>query len=83
MLGSMQQVAVLLVSLLCSLVSLGLAIIVIIEAFKDSILEGILCILCGLYLLYYSLFKFEHDKKWLIVSGIIIFSAASYGLRSM
>ncbi len=42
-------------------------ILILIEAFKDEIWKGILGLLCGLYFLYYALFDFEHDDKWLIV----------------
>ena len=43
------------------------AIIIIIDAFNDEIWKGFVCILCGLYMLYYSIFEFEHSDKWLIV----------------
>jgi len=43
------------------------SIIILIEAFKDEIWKGIVCLLCGLYFLYYAIFDFEHENKWLIV----------------
>jgi hypothetical protein len=43
-------------------------IFIIIEAFRDAIWKGILCIIgCGFYFLYYAIFEFDHDKKWEIV----------------
>ncbi|MGV3614051.1 MAG: hypothetical protein ACO1SV_01830 [Fimbriimonas sp.] len=44
-------------------------ILILIDAFQDSILKGFIGLLCGLYLLYYSLFEFEHDNKWIIILG--------------
>jgi hypothetical protein len=43
------------------------AVIILIDAFQDEIWKGIVGLLCGLYLLYYGIFEFEHDNKWLIV----------------
>ena len=44
-------------------------IIVVVEAFKDSIWKGILFFLCWLYAFWYTLFEFKHDNKWGIVLG--------------
>lgn len=52
---------------LLSIVGLVCTIIVLIQAFKDSILKGLICLLCGLYYLYYAIFEFKHENKWLIV----------------
>ncbi|MEZ0326053.1 MAG: hypothetical protein ACAH95_09105 [Fimbriimonas sp.] len=44
--------------------------IILIDAFQDSVLKGLACLLCcGLYMLYYELFEFEHEHKWQIVLG--------------
>lgn len=43
------------------------SIIILIEAFKDEIWKGFVCLLCGFYMLYFALFDFEHENKWLIV----------------
>ena len=43
------------------------SILILIEAFKDEVWKGIVSLLCGLYFLYYALFEFEHDNKWLLV----------------
>ncbi len=51
------------------LVSFVCGIIVLIEAFKDEIWKGIVSFLCGLYLLYYGLAEFDHEKKPLILLG--------------
>ena len=40
------------------------AILIIIEAFKDEIWKGAVSILCGLYLIYYALFEYDPDNKW-------------------
>jgi hypothetical protein len=49
----------------------------VIEAFKESVMKGLLCLLCGFYTLYYAFFDFEHDKKWPIIGGWL--GAASLG----
>jgi FtsH-binding integral membrane protein len=43
------------------------SILIIIDAFQDEIWKGIVCLLCGLYLVYYSIFEYENDNKWIIV----------------
>lgn len=42
-------------------------IIILIDAFKDSVAKGIIGLLCGLYLLWYAIFDFDHENKWVIV----------------
>lgn len=42
-------------------------IIILIQAFTDEVWKGCLSFLCPLYWLYYAVFEFEHDNKWLIV----------------
>lgn len=50
------------------LASVIASIFVLVDAFEDSIMTGFLCLLCGLYFLWYALFEFEHKNKWLIVA---------------
>jgi hypothetical protein len=42
-------------------------LIILLDAFKKEVWKGIVGLLCGLYLLYYAIAEFEHEKKWLIV----------------
>jgi hypothetical protein len=42
-------------------------LVILVHAFKDEIWKGLLCLFCGPYWLYYSIFDFEHEKKWPIV----------------
>ncbi|HRF59872.1 MAG TPA: hypothetical protein PLH94_08170 [Fimbriimonadaceae bacterium] len=56
-----------LLAALVGIVSFVCWLVIVIDAFKDSILKGLLCLLCGLYYLWYAFFDFEHDNKWLIV----------------
>lgn len=58
-------------------------IIILIDAFQDEIWKGILSLFCGLYLLYYSIFEFEHDNKWLIVLLAIGGSAIASGILNL
>ena len=64
------MIILLLLGCLCIIGGLLCKLIILIDAFKDSVLKGLACILCcGIYLLYYELFEFEHEKKWQIVLG--------------
>jgi len=56
------------------------SIIILIEAFRDEIWKGFVCLLCGLYFLYYAIFDFEHDNKWLIVLLSVGGSAIAGGI---
>mgnify|MGYP001499533310 CR=1 FL=1 len=54
---------------LLGLVSSVCGIIILISAFQDEVIEGILCLLCPFYILYYGGWKFDHDKRALIMVG--------------
>lgn len=43
------------------------SLFIIVEAFKDEIWKGFLCLICGFYLLYFALFDWDHENKWLIL----------------
>lgn len=62
------------------LAGLVASIIILIEAFKDEIWKGIVCLLCGLYMLYFMLFDFEHEHKWLLVILSLFGSGIAYGI---
>lgn len=49
------------------IMSLVASIYILVEAFRDEIWKGILCILCGFYFLWYAIFDFDADNKWLWV----------------
>jgi hypothetical protein len=67
-----------------SIVALVCWIIVVIDAFKDSVLKGLATVFCcGLYWLYYAFFEFQHQNKWAIVLGGIIANIASGVLWQM
>ena len=46
------------------LAGLGCTIFILVEAFRDEIWKGVVGLLCGLYLLYFALFDWEHEWKW-------------------
>lgn len=53
-----------------SLVGFGCWLFVVIEAFRDEVWKGLLCIfLCGFYFIYYSFVDFDHEYKWWILLG--------------
>jgi hypothetical protein len=54
---------------LCGLISSVCGIIILVSAFQDEVLEGILCLFFPFYILYYGGWKFDHDKRALILVG--------------
>jgi uncharacterized membrane protein YhaH (DUF805 family) len=70
-------------SVVFAVAALICTIIVLIDAFQDSVLKGLLCLLCGLYYIYYALFEFDHDRKWLIVIGSLLGGGVSGLFRFM
>lgn len=70
-------------SVLFAIGSLIAWIVILVAAFRDAIWKGLLGLLCGLYLLYYAIFDYEDDNKWLII--ILAFGGASIaaGLRRL
>lgn len=61
------EIVKLLFAILFGIAGFVAAIIILIEAFKDQIWKGLVCLLCGFYMLYYAIFDFEHENKWLLV----------------
>ena len=62
------------------LVSFVCWIVILVDAFKSAIWKGIVGLLCGLYLIYYGLFEFEHENKFWIVLGMIFGGAVATAL---
>jgi hypothetical protein len=54
---------------LFGMISSVCGIIILVSAFQDEVLEGILCLFIPLYILYYGGWKFDHDKRALILVG--------------
>jgi hypothetical protein len=52
------------------LVAFVCQIIILIDAFRNEIWKGLLCIVCGLYGLYYMFAEFDHEKKALVLLGV-------------
>lgn len=68
---------------LIGLIGFACAIIVIIAAFKEAPVQGLLCFFCGPYLLYYAFAKFNHNQKGLILGGMLssfVLSSVLYGV---
>ena len=72
-----------LVAGLVGVLSLICWVLILIEAFQDEIWKGVVGLLCGLYLLYYAIFEFEHDNKWAIVIGAFGGGAIAAGIRGL
>ena len=52
------------------IIALICSIIILVDAFKNEVWKGLVSLFCcGLYFIYYALFEFEHENKWLIVFG--------------
>lgn len=58
-----------LIGALFSLISVICTIIVLIDAFKTSLLKGLLSFFCCIYYVWYALVEFQHENKLLIVLG--------------
>lgn len=70
-----------LIGLACSIAGIVCYIIILIDAFRDEIWKGVVSLICGLYGLYYAIFEFEHEYKWLIVIGAALGGGIGYILR--
>ncbi|HIN53515.1 MAG TPA: hypothetical protein EYM79_04315 [Planctomycetes bacterium] len=63
---------------LFGLVSFICDIIIVIEAFKDDAWKGLVCLFCGVYLLYYMLVELKHEKR-----GLLLFGSLGCGLIAL
>ena len=59
------------------------SIIILIDMFQEEVWKGILGLLCGFYMLYYALFEFDHENKWLIILLSIGGSAIAAGILNL
>lgn len=50
-----------------AIAALGASIVILIDMFQDAWWKALLALFCGLYFLYYAIFEFEHDNKWMLV----------------
>ena len=69
-------------AVLLAIASLGCSIVILIEMFRDAIWKGVVGLLCGLYVLYYGVFEFDHEWKWPIVLTAILGGGAAGGIYS-
>ena len=77
------SVLFIILAVLFGLASLWCSILILIDMFQDAIWKGIVGLLCGLYLLYYALFEFDHENKWIVVLVSLGGSAVVSGLLSV
>lgn len=74
-----------LIGLLCMLAGAVCGIIILIAAFQDEVLQGILCLCVPVYILYYGIARYQSEKKGLILAiwlgglivGVILNSAGA------
>jgi hypothetical protein len=57
--------------------------VILIDAFQDALWKGLVCLLCGLYFLYYAIFEVEHENKLLLVLLSLGGSAIAAGILSL
>lgn len=55
-----------------AVVSLVCLVIILVHAFQDELWKGLVGLFCMLYLVYYAIVEFDHERKWLIVLGWIL-----------
>ena len=61
------ELALMAISSVFSLIGLAGAIWILIEAFKVSLVEGLLCLCIPCYMLYFIIAKLEHPQKGIMV----------------
>ena len=54
-------------SLICAIAAFVCSIIILIAAFSDEFVKGLLCLCLPFYILYYAFTWFNHEKKGLII----------------
>ena len=69
------------VGLLCGLAAFGCWLMIIIDAFKNEVLQGILSLCVPFYILYYAFAKFEHEKKGIIIAVWLLGGIINAGLQ--
>ena len=67
----------LLLVVVLGITSLICSIIILVDAFQQEVMQGLLCLCCSPYMLYYAIARFNHEKKGLIlvlwlVSGTLL-----------
>jgi len=53
---------------ICSLASLVCWVVILIAAFQEEVIQGILCFCVPFYILYYALARYQGDKKGLLIA---------------
>ena len=61
------NILLMILAIVVGIASLWCTILILIDMFKDEIWKGIVGLLCGFYLLYYGIFEYDHENKWIIV----------------
>ena len=61
-----------LISLVFGIILVICTVIILVDAFKKSLLKGFFCLLCGIYYIYFALVEFEHPNKFWVVVGSLL-----------
>ena len=77
------NILLMILAIVVGIASLWCTILILIDMFKDEIWKGILGLLCGIYMLYYSIFEYDHENKWIIVLTALAGGAIASLLMSM
>lgn len=77
------QIVWILLAVIAGLGGLACSVFILIEMFRDEIWKGILGLFCGLYMLYFALFDWDHEWKWAIFLGAIGGNGIAGGLLAM
>lgn len=72
-----------LLGVLAGLAGFGATIFILVQAFMDEVWKGVLGLLCGLYLLYFAIFDWDHEWKWPIVLLSLFGNGIAVGLFRM
>jgi hypothetical protein len=66
------DVALFIFGILLSLVGLAGYVWLLVEAFQDEVAQGVFCLLCGCYALYYAFARLESQHKSIIQILILV-----------
>ncbi|MBL8060740.1 MAG: hypothetical protein JNK63_08515 [Chthonomonas sp.] len=77
------NILLMILAIVVGIASLWCTILVLIDMFQDEIWKGLVGLLCGLYWLYYAIFEYDHENKWIIVLTALAGGAIASLLMSM
>ena len=69
------------IPLVAAITSLACAIIILVAAFQSDLKQGLYCLFCSPYMIYFALTDFDHEWKWAIILGWICSGAIAASMQ--